>query len=464
MNPPGRPKGEHRSAQHEGFAVNAGTDGTAAAAPHALAAAARRDREPDLLRTAAYGLFAMPLAMAALPLYVHLPKFYGGTLGVDLALLGAVLLVLRLADGLVDPLLGVWSDRLPSRRAAVALSAPILAGGMIALFMPLPRGETALLAWLGVALALVYAAYSVAMINHNAWGAELSTDPVGRTRITAVREGLALVGVIVASVAPAVLADEGDSEGGLGAFAVVFAAFTLLCAAVTLRAPAAPRHAAATAEPLAARLSAPLADPLFGRLLLVFLANGIASAIPATLVLFFIADVLQAESRQGLFLALYFVAGGIGMPLWVRLSAAWGKARAWMAGMVAAIVAFVWAWALGPGDTAAFATICVLSGLALGADLALPPSLLADVIDRDGRARPTGAYFGLWTLATKLNLALAAGIALPLLGLLGYVPGATGGAGLAALAFVYALVPCVLKLGALFALHRFQAASTKDSP
>ena len=36
----------------------------------------------------AYGLFGMPLAMAALPLYVHLPKFYGGHLGVPLTALG----------------------------------------------------------------------------------------------------------------------------------------------------------------------------------------------------------------------------------------------------------------------------------------------------------------------------------------------------------------------------------------
>jgi Na+/melibiose symporter-like transporter len=174
--------------------------------------------------------------------------------------------------------------------------------------------------------------------------------------------------------------------------------------------------------------------------------------------------VLQAPERQGLFLALYFVAGGLGMPLWVRLSAAWGKTRAWMAGMVAAVVAFVWAFALGPGDTGAFAAICVLSGLALGADLALPPSLLADVIDRDGQQRPTGAYFGLWTLATKLNLALAAGIALPLLSLLGYAPGAEGGGGLGALAFVYAIVPCALKLAALLALSRFEAAAARSLP
>jgi GPH family glycoside/pentoside/hexuronide:cation symporter len=419
---------------------------------------------PGLLRTAAYGLFAMPLAMAALPLYVHLPKFYGGTLGVDLAVLGAVLLVLRLLDGLVDPLLGVWSDRLRSRRVAIALSAPVLAAGMVALFMPPAETDLGRLAWLVAALTLVYTAYSVAMINHNAWGAELTTDPVGRTRITAIREGLALIGVVVASVAPALLGGAAGPDAGLAPFAIAFAVFTLACAAVTLRAPNAPRRAEASIEPLGTRVAAPLADPLFRRLLAVFLANGIASAIPATLVLFFVADVLQAESRQGLFLALYFVAGGVGMPLWVRLSAAWGKTRAWMAGMVAAIVAFVWAFALGPGDTGAFAAICVLSGLALGADLALPPSLLADVIDRDGRARPTGAYFGLWTLATKLNLALAAGIALPLLALLGYAPGGTGGGGLGALAFVYAVVPCALKLGALFALHRFETAAARHLP
>ena len=164
-------------------------------------------------------------------------------------------------------------------------------------------------------------------------------------------------------------------------------------------------------------MAAPLADPTFRRLLAAFMANGIASAIPATLVLFYIADVLQAEARQGLFLALYFIAGAAGMPLWVKLSARIGKVRAWGVAMVVAIAAFVWAAFLGAGDAAAFAVICALSGLALGADLALPPSLLADVIGRDGRMHATGTHFGLWTLATKLNLALAAGIALPLLGL-----------------------------------------------
>jgi Na+/melibiose symporter-like transporter len=195
----------------------------------------------------------------------------------------------------------------------------------------------------------------------------------------------------------------------------------------------------------------------FRRLLAVFMLNGIASAVPATLVLFFVADVLAAEGRQGLFLALYFVAGAIGMPLWVKLSARFGKVRAWHAAMLAAVVAFVWAARLGEGDVAAFAIVCVMSGLTLGADLALPPSLLADGIGRDRRVATTGAYFGLRPLATKLPLALAAGIALPLLGWLGYAPGSRNPEALQALAFVYAGVPCVLKIGAAVALAWFNS-------
>ena len=402
----------------------------------------------------AYGAFGMPLAMAALPLYAHLPRYYGEHLGLGLAALGVLLLLLRIADGLVDPLLGAWSDRGPSRRTLIALSAPVLALGMVALFSPQVAGEGPLLAWLGVSLALVYLAFSLATINHGAWGAELARDPVERTRITAVREGLALCGVVVASIAPGVLGGAGGDDAGLPRFALAFAVFTALCLALLWRAPAAPRQAAPPG-PLFAGMAKPLSDPLFRPLLAVFLANGIASAIPATLVLFFIADVLQAESRQGLFLALYFVAGAAGMPLWIRLSATIGKVRAWAIAMLAAIAAFVWAALLGPGDVTAFAVICVLSGFALGADLALPPSILADVIDRRGAMESTGAYFGVWTLATKLNLALAAGIGLPLLAALGYAPGATDAQALDALAFVYAAVPCALKLAAVATLAWF---------
>ncbi|MDP9109861.1 MAG: MFS transporter, partial [Pseudomonadota bacterium] len=65
-----------------------------------------------------------------------------------------------------------------------------------------------------------------------------------------------------------------------------------------------------------------------------------------------------------------------------------------------------------------------------------------------------GAYFGAWSWATKMNLALAAGVALPLLGYLGYVPGTANTAGAGALRIAYALLPCALKLVAAGVLWR----------
>ena len=65
--------------------------------------------------------------------------------------------------------------------------------------------------------------------------------------------------------------------------------------------------------------------------------------------------------------------------------------------------------------------------------------------------RPDGAYFGLWQLTEKLNLALAAGIALPVLGLLGYRPG-TEQVPMGRLSLIYAAVPCLLKIVAVVAL------------
>jgi len=411
----------------------------------------------------AYGLLGMPLAMAALPLYVHLPKYYADHLGVPLATLGIVLLLLRLTDGVLDPLLGAWSDRATSHKRLIALAVPLLALGMVGLFAVPFHGHAARVAWLGACLLLVYVAFSLATINHAAWGAELSSDPNERTRVTAVREGLALCGVVVASLAPVLLGGDDGEAAGLQRFSYVFALWLVLCAAVTLLIAPAATRAPVPQRSVFAGMIAPLADPVFRRLLAVFMANGIASVIPATLVLFYIADVLQAEAQQGLFLALYFIAGAAGMPLWVKVSARAGKVRTWRAAMSVAILAFVWAALLGAGDTAAFAAVCALSGLALGADLALPPSLLADVIGRDGPMRATGAYFGLWTLATKLNLALAAGIALPLLGALGYAPGTREAGAIHTLAIVYAGVPCALKLGAAVALRSFERHGKRGS-
>jgi glycoside/pentoside/hexuronide:cation symporter, GPH family len=202
-------------------------------------------------------------------------------------------------------------------------------------------------------------------------------------------------------------------------------------------------------------LMLPFASPGFRRLLAVYLVNGIASAVPATLVLFFIRDRLQAGPQEPLFLAAYFAAGALSIPLWVRLVHRLGLTRTWLIGMGLAVAVFAWAAALGAGDVAAYTAVCVASGIALGADLTLPGALLTGVIQRAGHGgQAEGAYFGWWNFATKLNLALAAGIALPVLQAFGYAPGERGADALQALTIAYCILPCILKLLAAGLLWR----------
>jgi Na+/melibiose symporter-like transporter len=148
------------------------------------------------------------------------------------------------------------------------------------------------------------------------------------------------------------------------------------------------------------------------------------------------------------------MAAAASLPIWMALVRRWGLMRAWLTGMVLAVVVFVWTAGLSPGNVWAFGWVCALSGLALGADLALPGALLAGMIIRQGDSgQHEGAYFGWWNLASKLNLALAAGLALPLLDRLGYQPGTTSPDGLQALTFSYAVLPCMLKMLAAGVLY-----------
>jgi Na+/melibiose symporter-like transporter len=422
----------------------------------------------------AYAAFALPLAMAALPVYVHVPKFYGDTLGMPLAMVGAILLAGRLIDAFQDPLLGYLSDRVQThplgRRLLILLSVPLLVAGFVALFHPPDAGTARLAVWLAVALVVVYLGFSMGSISYYALGAELSQDYHERTRITATRGALAVAGVLVAAAVPELLAARMGAPAGLALFSLAFIPVVLAGALATVgyspRPAPTPPHA--HAHGIYSALVVPFVNPGYRWLILVSVLSGIAAAIPATLILFYVQDVLQRPALSGLFLALYFVFGAAGMPLWIGAARRFGKKRAWLLGMVFSVIAFVWAFLLGAGDVGEFAVVCVLSGLAYGAELAIPPSILADIVDQDERAasgsRPDGAYFGLWQMVDKLNLALAAGIALPLLGWLGYQPGALQ-APQSTLSLMYALVPCGIKLAAVACLWAAPVeARTAESP
>jgi GPH family glycoside/pentoside/hexuronide:cation symporter len=391
-----------------------------------------------------YGAFGLPLAMVALPIYVYLPQFYAERAGLSLAAIGAVLLAVRVAAAFVDPLLGWWIARGQGAYARyVAISLAPLLLGFVALFHPPALAGGAALSWFLGTLMLVYLGFGTASIAYQSWGAALTQAPAERARVSGAREACGLAGVVLAAGVTGAF--------GYRALALVFCVALLVTAALLLARAARPAtalHAAAWRD-----MATPFRQRRFRVLFAVLIVNGVASAIPATLFLFFAGDHLRLARLSGMFLILYFGAAALSIAGWVALAARVGEARAWMAGMLLSSAVFVWAFWLAPGAALGFGAICVLSGLALGADLALPPALLAGVIAGAGHAGSReAAYFGVWNWGVQMTLALAAGVALPLLAWRGYVPGT--GAGTGALAAAYALLPCALKLLAAAMLWR----------
>lgn len=412
-------------------------------------------------QTLAYGAFGLPLAMAALPVYVHVPRLYSDVTGMSLSLLGGLLLTARLVDAGIDPLLGAWSDRSARRQRLILLALPLLAIGMLALMHPPEAGAAW---WLVGSMLLTYFSFSLASVAYQAWGTELGCDAGERTRLTASREGFGLLGVVLASVLPGLLS--GTLSQGLSWLSQVFVGILFLCAAISLLAvPAVSSGPPRSENEAPGTLWQAFAEIRFRRLLTVFVLNGIAAALPATLVLFFVADVLQADAWGGGFLALYFTGAILFLPVWLRLAQAFGRVPAWVASMGIAMLAFSWAWGLGPGDGLSFAAICLLTGAALGADLTFPAALLADIANaatrRQAGVPQAGAYFGWWNLVAKFNLALAAGLSLPLLDFAGYRPGVAGAEH--ALSAVYCLLPLLFKTLAAVLVWRWRESLESSS-
>ena len=182
--------------------------------------------------------------------------------------------------------------------------------------------------------------------------------------------------------------------------------------------------------------------------------------------MFFVEDQIRANAEVApWFLGVYFLSGALSLPLWLWLVRTQGLPRAWGYGLVLAVVSFVWVSFLGAGDEVPFLWVCIASGVALGADLVVPAALLNRVIDSLGhRGHAEGLYLGWWNLTSKFNLALSAGLCLPLLSFWGYTPGVQSEEGLRALSLAYGVLPCVLKLAALAALFVFWIQPSASLP
>lgn len=392
-----------------------------------------------------YGALAFPLAFAGIPIYLHAPDFYAGEFDVSLATLGTTLLLLRIVDAVQDPLIGRYSDQFNKwRRSIMTFGLCLFASGFWMIFHPV---ASMVVLWFAISIFVCTTGFSIVSINFQALGGLWNANSNERTKITAWREAIGLLGLLAVAIAPPLLGSAQDPKAAFHLLSLVY--LPILAIASWLFFTWMDNASIDVPEKTTRPKDKP--TPLNSRWRLhfygIYFLNGFGSSIPAVMVIFFVRDRLQAEEYLGLFLLLYFLSGALAMPLWQRLSKSVGKYRCWMFSIVLAVATFCSVTLLGPGDYVAYAVICVLSGAALGADLALPPSMLADHISSQNDQARASSYFSVMTFLSKGSLALATGIMLPALGALGYQPGVLVSDDVTQyLSLSYGLVPSIVKV------------------
>ncbi len=395
--------------------------------------------------------FALPLYAAYQPVIAYVPTILARHYGIALTTLGTVFLAGQVINALLDPVVGTLSDRCGSRfgrrRPWVAGGGVLFIVGVAMLFFPPAQVSPA---WLAAGALAYFSGSSITQTALFAWSGEVSGDYAQRTRIAAHFTLLSSVALVLVLVLPAI-ADHlrpDDLPLRLHLFGTLVLASAVPALLLTLTAApdtvtAAVRTAAA---PLAA-IRAVFANPLILR---VIAADAIVTAgqsVRTGLLLFVVTLYFHPpEWAAGLFLFQYSF-GLLAAPIWQRIGIALGKARAAVLGEAAQAAINLALLALTPDRFGLLLALTAAQGLTQGAGNLMLRALVADVADahaaQTGEER-TGLYYSAFSISMKVGSALALGLALPLLGWLGFTPqGTNGPAALSGLLLVFALGPAL---------------------
>lgn len=421
-------------------------------------------RVPNRL-LAALAAPALPMAALTLPLIIYLPEYYANALGLDLAVVGLIFTVVRLADLLFDPFVGGLMDRSRSRfgqfRPWLVAGAPLVMAGTYMLFMA-QRGVGPI--YLSTGLVLAYVGYSIVILAQMGLGAGITPDYRERSRVFAWWQICNTLGLILVMLMPVLFADRIANDSSftvrtMGWFVLATVPVTVLIATVAVREPVRPQEAHV------GRLSdylGLLRVRSTRLLLLTQLMIGLGLGISAAVFLFFFT-MLKAVPREyvGLQFVGFYIVGICTAPLWSMLANRIGKHRALTWGSAGFASYMLLMMAMPPGSMWFFGLAAVWGGtMACAADM-LPRSMMADVADEDhlesGQDR-TGMLFALLTVTHKLGQALSIGIVYFALDLIGFRPGSgmdNPPAALNGVMLLYGVVPAALYLGAALTVRRF---------
>lgn len=393
------------------------------------------DPKLSAMRLLAFSGPSIPIAALGLPLAVYLPPFYAGSMGLGLAAVGTIFMLARLWDVVVDPVLGILSDRFITRwgrrRVWVVLSVPIIMVSSYYIFIPTApvTAEYLLFGLLGL-----YLGFTMILLAHMSWGAELSDEYNERSRIQAWREGLTTLGVPLVLMLPAIIEKVGgenvetDRVAVMGWFIIIALPLTVLLAIFSMG----EREVRPQPKISLAKAIGPLfSNHALQRLVVSDLASGFSGSALGAMFIYEATYVWQVGNYASLLLLLYFFAGVGFIPVVLKLSYRFGKHRTVIGASLFNVVFVPTLFLIPPGNILVASLVLVFLGVNVASLTVLYRSIMADIGDYDevhtGQRR-TGLFYALLTFTAKVGSAIAIGVVYWALDFIGFNPTGTNSA------------------------------------
>jgi GPH family glycoside/pentoside/hexuronide:cation symporter len=414
----------------------------------------------------AYAAPGLPEAMLLYCASLVIPGFYATEMGLSTQVIGTVMVIARMFDALVDPVTGYLSDRtahLRGGRKPWLVAGAIVCSIAVAFLYAPPKGVGGGY-YLGWTMCL-YLGWTMAIIPYDAWGADISSEYVERTRIFTYRATAYYLGSLLFLCSPflGVSTERTFNADVLRFNAHMVAVLFLVTVPIALW--FGPRGRAVQPSTAIGFWSI-LANVRGNRPMLLFLMaysiSGFSLGVFLALSYVFIVSYLKLPEAFPVILLSYAVATLVAVPIWLRVVRRVGKHRAWALGVFgdAVIYPFMALLTPGPASYVPALVLITISGFADAVSRVASDSLLGDVVDfdelRTGRNR-AAKYYALKSVVTKANVALGGGFAFLTIGLFGYEPAAAvnDAHGVFGLLLTLLFIPSVLYVLAGLIMWRF---------
>ncbi len=296
-------------------------------------------------------------------------------MGLPLGVVSAIFFGARLLDIIIDPLLGSLQDRTQTRwgrrRLWLVASCPFLMALVWVVFVQLGPGASVAAA--GGAILLLYFVFAVMMVAHLGWAGEIVPTYHGRTHALGAVQTASLVGqVIMLALAAVVVQGLGgtnaDAVAAMGWTLVVMLPLTVAVAVLgarEIKTPPQPHLG------LREAITTVLGNAMARRVLLPDLLLGIAQGLSGGLFLFYFQYVLGFERESQTLVAIFFIAGLIGVPIWWIAGRRFGKHKALQGALLYTAVTTLLLLVLPRGNFPVVASFMIVAGLAQGGGRAL---------------------------------------------------------------------------------------------